>query len=181
MEDYVTYEQAVKLKELGFDWECLYHYKYDELCGNTQNFEDEEDTLMNIEFISKASAASFKINIVRKVLNKDYNISFTEGKIYYPRNYLLTEDNFYAKRNNEVEIALVKINNENYTLLGGDADTGTLTGLGYFNSLNGIAANTPSIGYLGCATKEIAQHFGRYFAKEIFEAKYGDLINYERI
>ena len=24
--DFVTFEQAEKLKELGFDWECLYHY-----------------------------------------------------------------------------------------------------------------------------------------------------------
>ena len=27
MEDFVTYEQAVQLKELGFDWGC-YHYYY---------------------------------------------------------------------------------------------------------------------------------------------------------
>ena len=29
MEDYVTYEQAIKLKEIGFDWECNYIYKKD--------------------------------------------------------------------------------------------------------------------------------------------------------
>lgn len=28
MEDYVTYEQALQLKELGFDWECNGIYKY---------------------------------------------------------------------------------------------------------------------------------------------------------
>lgn len=27
MEDYVTFEQAVKLKELGFDWECNHYYQ----------------------------------------------------------------------------------------------------------------------------------------------------------
>ena len=26
MEDYVTFEQAVKLRELGFDWECFFPY-----------------------------------------------------------------------------------------------------------------------------------------------------------
>ena len=31
-EDFVTYDQAVKLKELGFDWECNHYYHlYDEL------------------------------------------------------------------------------------------------------------------------------------------------------
>ena len=27
MEDYVTFEQAKKLKELGFDWECSHYYE----------------------------------------------------------------------------------------------------------------------------------------------------------
>lgn len=26
-EDYVTYEQAMKLKDLGFDWKCNYYYE----------------------------------------------------------------------------------------------------------------------------------------------------------
>ena len=26
MEDFVTYEQAIKLKNLGFDWDCGYYY-----------------------------------------------------------------------------------------------------------------------------------------------------------
>ena len=29
MEDYVSFEQALKLKELGFDWECNHNYKKD--------------------------------------------------------------------------------------------------------------------------------------------------------
>ena len=34
-EDFVTYKQAVKLKELGFDWECNHYYNVDHvLCEN---------------------------------------------------------------------------------------------------------------------------------------------------
>ena len=33
MEDYVTYKQAVELKELGFDWECYTFYHWDNWCG----------------------------------------------------------------------------------------------------------------------------------------------------
>lgn len=42
MEDYVTYEQAVKLRELGFDWECNHVY-YGE--NATHLFPDERKKL----------------------------------------------------------------------------------------------------------------------------------------
>ena len=33
MEDFVTYEQAKILKDLGFDWECLYPYTEKKIIG----------------------------------------------------------------------------------------------------------------------------------------------------
>lgn len=33
-EDFVTYEQAVKLKELGFDWKCDHWHHWDNWCGS---------------------------------------------------------------------------------------------------------------------------------------------------
>lgn len=44
-----------------------------------------------------------------------------------------------------------------------------------------IEVNEAAVGFLGCATREIAQHFGKYFAKEIFDAKYGDTVKYQWI
>ena len=38
-----------------------------------------------------------------------------------------------------------------------------------------------SFGFLGCASKEIAQHFGKYFGMLITEAKYADMIDFEII
>ena len=35
------------------------------------------------------------------------------------------------------------------------------------------------IGFLGCASKEIAQHLGKYFGMLVTEAKYGDLDGFE--
>lgn len=41
MEDFVTFEQAQKLKELGFDWECYKFYATQTYCeGNNQFFFD---------------------------------------------------------------------------------------------------------------------------------------------
>ena len=44
--------------------------------------------------------------------------------------------------------------------------------------MGGARAN---IGFLGCASKEIAQHFGKYFGMLITETKYGDLSDFEII
>ena len=45
----------------------------------------------------------------------------------------------------------------------------------------GIGFADAYAGFLGCATEEIAQHFGKYFGILITEAKYGDLPNFEII
>lgn len=38
-EDYCSFEQSVKLKELGFDWECHYHYEINRLLSpNVRTF-----------------------------------------------------------------------------------------------------------------------------------------------
>jgi hypothetical protein len=39
----------------------------------------------------------------------------------------------------------------------------------------------PHLGLLSCKTKEIAEHMGKYFAKEIFDAVYGQFNNYKWI
>lgn len=39
----------------------------------------------------------------------------------------------------------------------------------------------PIGGFLGCASKEIAEHFGKYFGMLITEAKYGDMVDFEII
>lgn len=76
-------------------------------------------------------------------------------------------------------MAKVKIGCDIFTLFGGYAAAGSFTGLGNFCPDNGVAATYAHIDFLGCSTKEIAQHMGKYFAKEIFEAKYGDTVDFE--
>lgn len=54
MEDFVTFEQAKKLKELGFDWECFAYYLYDdnlEIGRQLQKYNSEWH-LINLGYIS---------------------------------------------------------------------------------------------------------------------------------
>lgn len=57
--------------------------------------------------------------------------------------------------------------------------TGSVSGLGSFCYGSGVGGENVAIGFLGCATREIAQHFGKYFGMLITEAKYSDMVDFE--
>lgn len=143
----------------------------------------EGELIEKIEEVSKASAAAYKLSIIREALNKGQKMEFTKGTIYYPYTPFVTRKSTYyndeLRDGSMVEVAQFMSNGEVYKLLGGGAAYGSNAGLGYFGSGNGVGYSYASVGFLGCASKEIAEHMSRYFAKEIFEAKYGDLVNYE--
>ena len=151
----------------------------DACCAVMLNPYTEGKLIKQIEEVSKASAAAYKLNIIRKALNKGKKMDLTKGTIWYPYTPAILPRNSYCRDSYEVEVAKVKIGCDTFTLLGGYANIGSSAGLGRFHSHSGVAYSYANVGFLGCATKEIAQHIGRYFAKEIFEAKYGDLIDYE--
>lgn len=135
----------------------------------------------NIAAISKASAAMFKLNIIRKALNKDYKLNLTESpKIHYPSNPIITTDSDYY--HNELKLGIVEVigsilNEEKlYRVLSGCTfPIGSSGGLTNFGSICGVGLAPANAGFLGCANEDIAKHFGKYFGMLITEAKYGDL------
>lgn len=137
----------------------------------------------NIFKATPASIAAIKLNIIRQALNKGQKMELTKGTIYYPYTPFVTRKstcyNDELRDGSMVEVAQFMSNGEVYRLLGGGADYGGDAGLGYFSSGSGVGFSDAYVGFLGCASKEIAEHISRYFAKEIFEAKYGDLVSYE--
>lgn len=132
---------------------------------------------------SKASVAAFKLNIIRQALNQGQEMKLTKGNIWYPYTPFVTKKNTYFndefKKGSIKKVTKFKVNKEEYLLLGGRAYYGGYAGLGCFNSLDGVGYSHAVVGLLGCASKEIAEHMSIYFAKEIFEAKYGDFVSYK--
>lgn len=137
----------------------------------------------NILKATPASIAAIKLNIIRQALNKGQKMELTKGTIYYPYTPFVTRKSTYyndeLRDGSMVEVAQFMSNGEVYRLLGGYADYGGDAGLGRFYSIPGVGDSYANIGFMGCASKKIAEHMSRYFAKEIFEAKYGDLVSYE--
>lgn len=143
----------------------------------------------DVATFSRASAAMFKLNIIRKALNLGQDLHLTKdpesSRIYYPYNPFATEGStLFMDELNSGEIEVIgKIKNEGtlYNVFSGDPSYSYYVGLGDFISeVGGASANT-CIGFLGCASQEIAQHFGEYFGMLITEAKYADMIDFEML
>ena len=141
--------------------------------------------------ISRASAAMFNLNIIKKALNLGKELSFTKNPedsyICYPFNPIIRKDStYYSDEIKEGRIKIVgkfKVEGEIYLILG-DSAISSLTGssgLGAFNPKNGSCQAFSNIGFLGCASREIAEHLSGYFGTLITEAKYGDLKGFEII
>ena len=141
--------------------------------------------------ISRASAAMFNLNIIKKALNLGKELSFTKNPedsyICYPFNPIIRKDStYYSDEIKEGRIKIVgkfKVEGEIYLILG-DSAIASITGfsgLSAFNSKNGSSQAFSNIAFLGCASKEIAEHFSRYFGTLITQAKYGDLKGFEII
>lgn len=138
---------------------------------------------------SKASAAMLKLNIIRKALNLGQDLHLAKNPkndlIYTPNIRFAPESSTYYNRelNSDKMEVIGKIKNEGtlYNVLGGDACTSSNTGLGSFSPIYGVGFTDATFGFLGCVSKEIAQHFGKYFGMLITEAKYGDMVDFEVI
>ena len=180
--------QAFDKDELKFNFKNITTFK--KACEALGlNYDDMFYITKNIATISKASAAMFKLNIIRKALNLGQDLHLTkdpeDSYIYYPYNPFVTKSSTYYKsdiNSGKMEvIGKIKSGGEKYNVLGGYADYGGLAGLGCFYSDGGVGDALADVGFLGCATKEIAEHFGKYFGMLITEAKYGDMIDFEII
>lgn len=203
----ITLEKAVEWYNSGNDTlkeVALQAFSRDELLYNYRNIKSLRDacevlgfdyvgirtTALSIAKISKSSAAMFQLNIIRKALNLGQDLHLTKdlknSYIYYPYNPFVTKSSTYYKSElNSGKLKIIgkiKSEGEKYNVLGGIANVEVpTTGLGDFYSYTGVGNASADVGFLGCANKEIAQHFGKYFGMLITEAKYGDMVDFEII
>lgn len=157
------------------------------LCYNSEQSIIMHNMIASIKYYSKASAAMFMLNIVRKVLNTDYNmhlIKNADGQktTWYPYFRFITKDSntydYELKRGEYKKLGKITSEGIIYDVLGGGVMKGD-EGLGHFDSFTGIGYAYIDIGFLSCATKNIAKHFGEYFGMLVMEAMYGDMVDFK--
>lgn len=180
--------QAFNKDELTCNFETITTFK--KACKALGlSYNDMSFNARTVALSSKASAAMFKLNIIRKALNLGYDLHLTKNLkhscIYYPYNPFVTESSTYYENElilGKMEI-IGKIKSEGtfFNILNGEPLNGSGTALGGFYLTDGVGSASANIGFFGCANKEIAQHLGKYFGMLITEAKYGDLVDFKII
>ena len=152
---------------------------------------DDENSIVNtLKERSKAMAAMYKLNIIRKALNLGQNLHLIKSAnedslVYCPKNPFIAKGSTYYKKDIEwcsMEI-IGRFNNDGieYFVLNGDPGISGHSGLAVYDGLICVAHAKTEFAFLGCASAEIAEHFGKYFVMLITEAKYGDLDGFEII
>lgn len=178
--------QAFSENELKFDFRSI--KSLEDACKALDlKYSDVVFTASAVEKLSKVSAALFKLNIIKKALNLGKDLHLTKNPdssyIHYPSVLFVPEDSTFFSR--EIKSGTMKIigqiknDKKIYNVLGGDAIDNGFNGLGQFCITEGVGYTGADGGFFGCATKEIAKHFGKYFGMLITEAKYGDLEDFE--
>ena len=200
----ITLEKAVEWYNSGNDSLkeiALQAFSRDELLYNYRNIKYLSDACevpgfdyvgiitiaLSIAKFSKSSAAMFKLNIIRKALNLGQDLHLTKNPedscIYYPYNPFATESSTYYESeliSGRMEvIGKVKSEGTLYNVLGGGVGCSSGSGFGCFRSFGSAGFTDAVVGFLGCASEEIAKHFSKYFGMLITEAKYADIVDFE--
>lgn len=154
------------------------------------DIDDENYTVNTLKERSKAMAAMYKLNIIRKALNLGQNLHLIKSAnedslVYCPKNPFIAKGSTYYK--NDIECFRMEIigrfnnNGIEYFVLNGDPGISGHSGLAVYDGLICVAHARTEFAFLGCASAEIAEHFGKYFGMLITEAKYGDMLDFEII
>ena len=151
------------------------------------NYNDANYVASCVSKISKASAAMFKLNIIKRALNFGQDLHLTKdpnnSSIYYPCNPFITKKSIYYNKTFNLEkfeiIGRIKNEGKIYQVVNAESYCSGYVGLGDFQSNYNRGNAFCGTAFLGCATEKIAEHFGKYFGMLITEAKYGDLPNFE--
>lgn len=121
--------------------------------------------------------AIMKLRIILKVLNEGHEFSLTEGDVWYPWVRFYEECKLLASEKKNIIRSFI-LNGKRYFLVGSRALSGSYSGLGNFDSNYGVGYAFANIGLFACKDRETALYVSSQFGDLIFQAIYGNLINY---
>lgn len=170
---------------------ALQAFKEDELKPSYQNIKTLTDVKRvlnisdsnwnNINNIPVTEAKySALVALIRKALHIGVNTSLWTGNYYYPYFYIGKSENVkkYTSYNcKNIEVIEKFPTGETSLSVGGGVRNGSFAGLAGFSGNLSVGTANALVSARGCISKEIAEHFGKYFGHYILKSWYGDKIN----
>lgn len=146
---------------------------------NKKKVELDIDSLKGKEFaLGTHLVAIYKLHIIRKALNGNWESELGIGTTYYP--YLLVEEASKLPTTQPFYIGTICANRKKYHVFGscGDNNRGLLTKESNFSYFSPSAriCNNANYGLFACKNYEIARYFGFKFGKLIFDACYAQYV-----
>ena len=136
----------------------------------------------NLKSVSRASAATFKLNIIRKALHGGELPDFTNQDIFVPYIKFVNKDISNTPRKTKLpEIGNIIYYSKTFTLVAFPSCKISAGGLGSCSSDSNSGYLAAKLGLLGCATVEIANHLSLHFGTLIVQALYGDVKGIQKI
>ena len=172
---------------------ALQAFKEDELKPSYQNIKTLVDVKQalnisdsnwnNINNIPVTEAKySALVALIRKALHIGVNTSLWIGNYYYPYFYIGKSEDVkrYTSYNcKNIEVTEEFPTGETNLSVGGGVYDGSTAGLSFFYGNCSVGYAGTFVGALGCISREIAEHFGKYFGYYILKSWYGDKIKYQ--
>lgn len=114
--------------------------------------------------------AIYKMKIVLGAVNQDYTFNLISGEVWYPYVRFIGKS-VVDRRIYSEESRILDFNYEDrtFTLVGGCANSGANTGLGYYNTADFVGDSCADIGFFACHNRQIACHVSKYFAALVFD------------
>lgn len=174
--------QAYKEEELEIPyWEKIRTFKdaYHAL-GVSHRIIQIDLEQLNIGFVGgvkKHLIAVYKLDLIRKALNKGWEPKMTKDMVYCPciRFYPAGSKTIAIREKAGWKVqGNFKADGKEYSLFGGEYYYCCNNGLGNFSFESGGFHS--GSGLLACKSVEIAKYMSRYFAKEIFEAYFAQYV-----
>ncbi len=70
-------------------------------------------------------------------------------------------------------IGAIESEGQKYIIMGGKAYYGSHTGLGFFDSGDGVSYSNTTVGFRSVSSRKVAEHISKYFGRLLFDIHYG--------
>ena len=141
------------------------------IMGRIKTYEDARDYLgylFNSEIhYTESVKALAKLQTILDALNEKHKFNLLTGTAWYP---LVRFFRMKSVPKDAEVIGHFRYQGEKFAVVGGGANYGSLAGLSFFTSGNGVGRATSVVGMLACKSEEIAKYVSTQFGKLVFDA-----------